>query len=215
MDRFLREYGEEDSGEQETRSKTFYADHDKQHYNMLNTDQKAFVDKVVYNTERLRGPENIVDPSSILPSEHLFMLCGDGGTGKTFTFNVPFLITTFIHTLFLFIKELIARLKAKNFNVTVTASTGIAAILLFEGSTMHSKFRIPLKVKNSSEPTVDYESRFATILRQLDVLIIDEISAGHKDAIIFIHKTLCSIANAEDMDRPFGGKVIKLEICSF
>lgn len=171
----------------------------------MNDEQRLFVDAVVRATTRLRSRDNIVAADELLPQEHLFMLTGDGGTGKSFTFNVIlYKIFNLVNNI---LQELIARMKSKGFNVMTTASTGIAAALLFEGSTMHSKLRIPLKIDANTQALVDWESHFGGLLRRLDVLIIDEVSAAHIDAIKFIDRTLKSVAPHEFRETPFGGKV--------
>jgi hypothetical protein len=101
---------------------------------------------------------------------------------------------------------LIARLKSHGIRMLVTATTGIAATLLFEGATMHSHIRIPLDVNESTVPPIDYESHVAAILRCLEVLIIDEVSAAHVNVIKYIDRALRQ-CDQERKHLPFGGKV--------
>jgi hypothetical protein len=54
---------------------------------------------------------------------------------------------------------------------------------------------------------VDYASTLAEMLRQVDVLIIDEISAGHKNVINYIDNLFRSVAEHEHKNIRFGGKV--------
>jgi len=103
---------------------------------------------------------------------------------------------------------LIAQVKAENYKIMATATTGIAALLLFGGRTMHSALRIPLNVQWDTQPTIDYDSFLAEALRQLDVLIIDEISAGHKNVVNYIDKLLRSISPPDKENLKFGGKVV-------
>jgi hypothetical protein len=102
---------------------------------------------------------------------------------------------------------LIARLKAQGYKVMATATTGIASLLLFGGRTMHSALRIPLNISWDTQPAVDYASTLAEMLRQVDVLIIDEISAGHKNVINYIDNLFRSVAEHEHKNIRFGGKV--------
>jgi len=88
-----------------------------------------------------------------------------------------------------------------------TASTGIAAELFFEGATLHSKFKIPIDITDDMETFLDYENNYAVILRALDVIIIDEVSAAHKDLIRFVDRMLCRIDRPNN-DLPFAGKVL-------
>jgi hypothetical protein len=89
----------------------------------------------------------------------------------------------------------------------VTATTGIAADLMFEGATMHSTFRIPIDIEKSSGPIIDYESNKARFMRALEVIIIDEISVANKVNLDYLDRLLRSI-DTERCHLPFGGKVI-------
>lgn len=88
----------------------------------------------------------------------------------------------------------------------VTASTGIASELLFEGSTMHNRLRIPLNIKADTRPVVDNETELAAILREMDVLIIDEVSAVHKDVLCYVDRLLREI-DRDNRNFDFAGKV--------
>jgi hypothetical protein len=88
-----------------------------------------------------------------------------------------------------------------------TATTGIASLLLFGGRTMHSALRIPLNVGWDTLPTLNIDTLTAAALRRLDVLIIDEISTGHKNVINFVDKLLRSIVYGDARKMRFGGKV--------
>lgn len=97
--------------------------------------------------------------------------------------------------------------------------TGIAADLLFEGATLHSKLRIPIDIDADTVPMLDYESVTAKVLRALEVLIIDEISMANKVIIKFLDALLRSV-RFEHRDKPFGGVVnlifnISIESYSF
>jgi hypothetical protein len=76
---------------------------------------------------------------------------------------------------------LIAGLKAKGVNVAPCATTGIAAQLLFEGTTVHRRFGpIPQDLTADSDPLIELESEKAQVIRAADVVIIDEVSGMHK-----------------------------------
>lgn len=91
--------------------------------------------------------------------------------------------------------------------VIATASTGIAADLIFEGATLHSKLRIPLEMNETTKPQLDYESDAAKILRHLEVLIIDEISISHKHVIGYVDRLLRDI-DQQHAHLAFAGKVV-------
>jgi hypothetical protein len=80
---------------------------------------------------------------------------------------------------------LIAGLKAEGIRVASCATTGIAAELLFEGTTVHRRFGpIPQNLSADSTPILDLGTEKAEVLRVADVIIIDEVSGMHKVEII-------------------------------
>uniref|UniRef100_A0A183CMG6 ATP-dependent DNA helicase n=1 Tax=Globodera pallida TaxID=36090 RepID=A0A183CMG6_GLOPA len=161
-----------------------YAAKDAEFTPQLNDKQCIFLDAVCASVLRRRH-------GALEPHQQLFMLSGDGGTGKTFAYNA-----------------LIARLKAKiGCRLMATASTGIAAELLFDGATLHSKLRIPLDIEDDTLPLLDYESDPAKVLRALELLIIDEISIADKNVIAYVDKLLRSI-DAQHAEMQFGGKIV-------
>ena len=114
-------------------------------------------------------------------NQHVF-ITGKAGTGKT-----------------TFLKYLI---KNCNKNCIVAAPTGIAAIHA-GGVTLHSLFGIPFK---PISPTEHLDNKFtkykASMLLQLNVLIIDEISMVRPDVIDTIDRKLRWVRKSEE---PFGG----------
>ena len=101
---------------------------------------------------------------------------------------------------------LIALFKSKKCNVLTCASTGIAADLLFEGTTAHSRFSIPLYYRKGDRlPFLTPQKQ--DILRTADVIILDEISAFHRDNFDFVD-LICREADPDNNNLPFGGKVI-------
>jgi hypothetical protein len=65
--------------------------------------------------------------------------------------------------------------------VAACATTGIAAELLFEGTTVHRRFGpIPQDLSSESDSLIDLESEKANVIRAADVIIIDEVSGMHK-----------------------------------
>jgi ATP-dependent DNA helicase PIF1 len=90
-------------------------------------------------------------------SDHLFVT-GKAGTGKSTLLN------TFR--------------KTTKKNIVVLAPTGVAAINV-KGQTIHSFFRIPPKLVQSEEITI--MKGMGKIMKQLDIVIIDEISMVRAD----------------------------------
>ena len=123
-------------------------------------------------------------------------LTGKAGTGKS-TFMRNLAVTT----------------KKKHI---ILAPTGIAAINA-GGSTLHSFFKLPFHplLPNDSRytprnirETLKYNSEKCKLLREVELIIIDEISMVRADIIDFIDKVL-RIYN-RNMREPFGGKQLLL-----
>lgn len=97
-------------------------------------------------------------------------------------------------------------------NYVVLAPTGIAAVNV-GGVTMHSFFKIPFKPLLPDDPEFDtahlrsrmkYSREFCKLLKELDLVIIDEISMVRADIIDFIDKILRFYSY--NRREPFGGK---------
>lgn len=119
-------------------------------------------------------------------------LTGKAGTGKS-----------------TFLRYVAANTKKK---YVVLAPTGIAAINA-GGSTLHSFFRLPFHplLPNDSRynprnirKTLRYTSEHCKLLREIELIIIDEISMVRADIIDFIDKVLRIYCR--NMREPFGGK---------
>lgn len=98
----------------------------------------------------------------------------------------------------------------------VLAPTGIAAVNV-GGQTLHSFFRIPFKPILPNDPDFDrkcikqrmqYPGHFIKLIRNLDLIIIDEISMVRADIIDFIDKLLRTYTG--NQREPFGGKQLLL-----
>lgn len=98
----------------------------------------------------------------------------------------------------------------------VLAPTGIAAINA-GGSTLHSFFKIPFHpliptdsrfTPRNIKETLKYNGEKRKILREVDLIIIDEISMVRADIIDFVDKVLR--VYSRNMRVPFGGKQLLL-----
>ena len=129
-------------------------------------------------------------------TRHSLFLTGRAGTGKS-----------------TFLRYIAAHTKKKH---VVLAPTGIAAINA-GGVTLHSFFKLPFhpllpndvqySVRNLRK-TLKYNSEKIKILRELELVIIDEISMVRADVIDFIDKVLR--VYSQNMREPFGGKQLLL-----
>lgn len=123
-------------------------------------------------------------------------LTGKAGTGKS-----------------TFLRYIAANTKKKHI---VLAPTGIAAINA-GGSTLHSFFKLPFypllpsdsrySVRNIRN-TLKYNSEKIKIIKEVELIIIDEISMVRADIIDFIDKVLR--VYCRNMREPFGGKQLLL-----
>lgn len=123
-------------------------------------------------------------------------LTGKAGTGKS-----------------TFLRHIASQTKKK---YVILAPTGIAAINA-GGATLHSFFKIPFHpllpndVRYSPRnirKTLRYNSEKIKIIRELELIIIDEISMVRADIIDFVDKVLRIYSH--NMREPFGGKQLLL-----
>ena len=124
-------------------------------------------------------------------------LTGKAGTGKS-----------------TFLKYIRANTKKK---LVVLAPTGIAAVNV-GGQTMHSFFKIPFKPLLPDDPDIAnitrlrkmlrYTKEKVKLIRELELIIIDEISMVRADVIDFVDRVLRVYSG--NMREPFGGKQLLL-----
>ena len=149
--------------------------------------------------------ENIIDTTNeefkkalqiINYTRRSLFLTGKAGTGKS-----------------TFLRYICQHTKKKHI---VLAPTGIAAINA-GGSTLHSFFKIPFhpliptdsRFSNRNiKETLKYNSEKRKILRDVELIIIDEISMVRADIIDFVDKVLRIYSR--NMREPFGGKQLLL-----
>lgn len=149
------------------------------------------IEKIDLNNQELQNALQLVQ----FTHRSLF-LTGKAGTGKS----------TFLHY--------IAQTTKKKY--VILAPTGIAAINV-GGATLHSFFKLPFhpllpndrrystqQLKN----TLKYNSEKIKLIRELELIIIDEISMVRADIIDFIDKILRVYSH--NMRIPFGGKQLLL-----
>jgi ATP-dependent exoDNAse (exonuclease V) alpha subunit len=86
----------------------------------------------------------------------------------------------------------------------VVAPTGIAA-LNAGGQTIHKFFGIPPRIVNLDD--IKPRHRLGSILRRIDIIVIDEISMVRADLLDVVDKTL---RVKLDADKPFGGRKLLL-----
>lgn len=80
-------------------------------------------------------------------------------------------------------------------NILLCAPTGVASINI-GGCTLHRTFRIPVKLLTPNEPLINYQE-VMSILRRVDIIIIDEISMCREDVFNYV----CRYIKYENQDR--------------
>ena len=150
-------------------------------YNTLTPDQTLIFDSII-NSVWQHGP---------LPSQdqpRIFYIDASGGCGKTYLYNA-----------------LISMCLAEERGVAACAWTGIASTLLRLGRTSHSLFKLPVPILNTSTCNVSTNSRHASYLRSLSLILVDEASMIPLHAFSAIDILMRDLCNNEI---PFGGKLI-------
>jgi hypothetical protein len=122
-----------------------------------------------------------------------FMLDGPGGCGKTLLLNT-----------------IIATILSENGQVEPCATTGIAGILMIRGGTAHTKLWIPTELDANTPPRLEYNNTLAQRIRRANLIIIDEVSILHRDALSFIDRQLRDVMPRHRSHLPFGGVPILL-----
>ena len=141
----------------------------------MNDQQKEFYDAVVQT----------IDGYS---SQKLFFLDALGGTGKTFI-----------------AKTLLSYVRSKKQIAIPVAFSGIAALLLPGGRTVHSRFNLPIEFDETTMGNIKRGTDIAEVLQKTKLFIWDEAPMANKKVLECVHRTLQDVVNS---DEPFGGKII-------
>jgi hypothetical protein len=149
---------------------------------VLNLKQREAVDCILDHVD--------TDTENDITAPRIYFLDGPGGTGKTMVYNT-----------------LIAAVRSRGKQVAACAWTGIASTLLRYGRTVHNLFKLPVPVLDTSTCNVTPTSDHATMIRALDLILIDEASMVPTHALHAIDRLLRDLMNT---DVPLGGKLILL-----
>lgn len=145
---------------------------DETSYNILEQEEEHIKLIQTLNEEQKKVYEAVLDSIDCMKGK-LFFLNGPGGTGKTYVY-----------------KTIISKLRSQGKIVLPVASSGIAAILLPNGRTAHSRFKIPI-----------------------DLIIWDEAPMCHRFVFEALDRTLRDLLSVTDpaaATKPFGGKTVLL-----
>ncbi|KAJ8972644.1 hypothetical protein NQ317_003239 [Molorchus minor] len=144
--------------------------------NQLNAEQLPLFELI------LNAVQNNNEPN------RLFFINAAAGAGKSFIFQT-----------------LITVLRGENITTVALAPTGIAASLMKGGRTIHSRFRLPLDINETTVTGVTPRSESGRLIRDAKLIIIDEISMVTKTIFKIINAGLKDICND---NRPFANKVV-------
>ncbi|MBW0548783.1 hypothetical protein O181_088498 [Austropuccinia psidii MF-1] len=117
--------------------------------------------------------------------QYLGFVDGPGGSGKTYLINC-----------------ILKQCKNMGKKAYAVCASGIEALLLIDGMTAHSAFAIPLTLCEDSTCNWFPTNSQAKKLRELEVIIWDEISMQHRYGIEAVDRSLRDLNRC---DKPFGG----------
>ena len=147
------------------------------------------------NNDQRNAFHSIVN--SVLNKEpNIFFIIGHGGTGKTFLWN-----------------SIITYLRAKRKIVLTVASSGVASLLLPNGRTAHSRFRIPIDLDELSICDIKRGTKLADLIVKTDLIIWDEALMTNRQCFEALDRSLRDILSEKQTELeniPFGGKVVVL-----
>jgi hypothetical protein len=118
----------------------------------------------------------------------IFFLHGPGGTGKTYLYNT-----------------LCYHLRSQGKVVLCVASSGIVALLLKGGRTIHLCFKIPVSCHESSLYSISKNTPLAALILHTDLVIWDEAPMQHCHIMEAVDH---SFRDLRDPDKPFGGLTV-------
>jgi hypothetical protein len=147
------------------------------------------------NSEQ-RGIYNKIMESVSCPIGELFFISGHGGTGKTFLWN-----------------SIITALRANDNIVLAVASSGVASLLLPGGRTAHSRFRIPLEIKDRTMCNIACGTNLAELVEKAALILWDEAPMTHRRRFEAVDRSMRDVLSVNDSSRksfPFGGKTVVL-----
>ena len=121
----------------------------------------------------------------------IFFLDAPGGTGKKWL-----------------MKLILAHVRGNGDIAIAVAFSGIAALLMPGGRTIHSTFDLPIKITSKSFSKIKRRNSIkAKILQQAKIIIVDEAPMANKNVLECLDRSLQYICNSK---LPFAGKTVIL-----
>ncbi|XP_074377793.1 uncharacterized protein LOC141719321 [Apium graveolens] len=121
-------------------------------------------------------------------------LTGHGGTGKTFLWNT-----------------ITSKLRSESLIVLPVATSRLASLLLPNGRTTHSRFRIPLDITAESTCEIKHGTQLDKLLQKTSLIIWDEAPMTHKYRFEALDKTLRDLLSTRydnSRSKPFGRLIV-------
>ena len=152
------------------------------------SEEKAAYDNA-YEKIKLCDSQRCLVDSVVSHMESGKQLCvfldAPGGTGKTFCLNA-----------------LLSHVRGEKKIALAVASTGIAALLLNGGTTIHSRFKIPINLTAETVCGLSWQCATAKLLRQTALIVYDESPMHHRFLMEALDRTLRDV---RESSAPFGG----------
>ena len=118
----------------------------------------------------------------------IFSLDGPGGTGKTFVERLC-----------------LAYVRSQGKVALAVASSGVASLLLPNGRTAHSRFKIPVAVTEASVCPISAQSGLADLMLATHLIVWDEAVMQHRHCLSCVDRTLQDLCQDA---RLFGGVTV-------
>lgn len=125
-----------------------------------------------------------------------FFVYGYGGTGKTFLWTT-----------------LLNYVRSQGKIALAVASSGIASLLLPGGRTPHSRFKLPLDIRQNSMCSIRKNTHLAALIQKASLIIWDEAPVNHRYCFEALDRTLKDIMSditPHSELKQFGGKTVVL-----
>ena len=109
----------------------------------------------------------------------VFFIDGPGGTGKTFLYNT-----------------LLSTVRSHSDIALAMASSGIAALLLQGGRTVHSRLKVPIRLNEISLCGISKQTVLAKLIQRAKLLVWDEAPMTHRFTAECIDRSLRDLSGA-------------------
>ena len=157
---------------------------DELSYDILELAKQAALNVKKLNQEQRAVFDGVME-SVNSESGKMFAIDAPGGSGKTFILDC-----------------LLSQARSLGKIALAMATTGIASTLLANGRTVHTKLKVPLKPDENTELPFREKSPFCELIRDTDLIIIDEVTMGNRRMFECIDRSFRKIRKS---NKPFGG----------